>query len=516
MQAGRLRIAGMSGRIAVPAIFVSGLHLYLASGGCANPTTPVVWEASLACTPEKPDALVLNAGDAFQGTYWYTLLKWNIIQKFINMLPNDVHAIGNHEFDDGIAGLAPYLAALQAPVVVANIDTSKEPTLSGLYKPHVVLERKGRKIGVIGVTTPETATSSNSQGVIFSDPVEAVKREADILHKQGVDIIIVLSHCGLNVDKKMAKDVGENVDIIVGGHSHSLLWNGESPSNESISGPYPVTVEAKERPGHKVLVVTASAFTKYLGNITVYFSKDGELQSYEGTPVFLNRSIPEDPKIKEAMQPYKDELYSLVNEVVGFAHDDLISEPCGSKECAIGDIIADAYLTTVQERNVSDIPHVTFILRNMIRGSIAGGEINRGAVINVLPFTNKVVTVQIEGRHLLEALHRCMTSYWREKPFNGPWMPQVAGMQVILNTTDRTVVSAMVKEGDEFKPIDPKRKYQVVTLLFLTRGGNGFTMFRDNHHNLTHIGEDAKIVEDYIKKVTPLTPKIDNRLVIVN
>jgi 2',3'-cyclic-nucleotide 2'-phosphodiesterase (5'-nucleotidase family) len=71
-------------------------------------------------------------------------------------------AIGNHEFDDGVEGLAPYLEALQAPVVAANIDTSKEPTLKDLYKPHVVLERKGRKIGIIGLITPETAVSDIS------------------------------------------------------------------------------------------------------------------------------------------------------------------------------------------------------------------------------------------------------------------------------------------------------------------------------------------------------------------
>lgn len=464
---------------------------------------------------EKPDALVLNAGDTFQGTYWYTLLKWNLMQKFINMLPNDVHAIGNHEFDDGIVGLAPYLAALHAPVVAANLDTSNEPSLNGLYQPHVVLERKGRKIGIIGLTTVETATSSNSQAVIFTDPIEAVKKEADILTQQGVDIIIVLSHCGLDVDKKIAAKVGENIDIIVGGHSHSLLWNGKSPSNESTSGPYPVMVEATQKPGHKVVVVTASAFTKYLGNVTAYFNGEGELQSFEGAPIYLNRSIPEDPQIKEVLQPYKEEMYTLVNEVIGFADGDLLADTCGAQECTIGDFVAAAFMDAVLDRNVSDIPHVTFLLRNMIRGSIEGGEINRGAVINVLPFTNKVVTVQIQGRYLLEALQRCLTSFWRESPFNGPWMPQVAGMQVTLNTTDKSVVSVLVKEDEVFSPLDPDREYQLVTIHFLIRGGNGFTMIKENYHNLTYIGEDAKIVENYMKKVTPVTPSLDGRITIV-
>lgn len=67
-----------------------------------------------------------------------------------------LQAIGNHDFDDGPQGLAPYLSALKAPVVAANMDTSKEPSLQNLYKPHVVIERGGRKIGVIGLITPDT------------------------------------------------------------------------------------------------------------------------------------------------------------------------------------------------------------------------------------------------------------------------------------------------------------------------------------------------------------------------
>ncbi|CAH2238888.1 jg13696 [Pararge aegeria aegeria] len=242
---------------------------------------------------EKPGALLLNAGDTFQGTYWYTLLKWNITQKFINMLPNDAHTIGNHEFDDGVAGVAPYLAALQAPVVVANIDTRLEPSLNGLYKPHIVLKRRGRNIGIIGLITTETKSSSNPEKVKFLDPIATVQREAQILTDEGVDIIIVLSHCGLEVDKKIASSVGENIDLIIGGHSHSLLWNGNSPSKEFVAGPYPVLVKTEANPQHEVLIVTAACFTKYLGNLTVYFDQKGNLKDFSGEPVFLNRSIPE-------------------------------------------------------------------------------------------------------------------------------------------------------------------------------------------------------------------------------
>ncbi|CAK1590241.1 unnamed protein product [Parnassius mnemosyne] len=470
-----------------------------------------------ALLKEKNNTLLLNAGDVFQGTYWYTLMKWNVTQKFINLLPHDVHTIGNHEFDDGVAGLAPYLATLRAPVVVANIDTSAEPTLDGLYKPHVILKKKGRKIGIIGLATPETKTSSNPEDVKFLDPVTATKKEVELLTKEGVDIIIVLSHCGLEVDKKIAKTVGENIDIIVGGHSHSLLWNGEVPTKEHVSGPYPIVITPDTNPDHKVLVVTASSFSKYLGNITVFFDRKGDLVDFSGTPVFLNRSIPEDPEIKALLKPYTEKLHSLVREVVGYANEDLLDSKCGSQECALGNLVADAFFDATNELKVSNLPHVSFILRNMMRGSLAKGEITRGAIINTMPFSNKVFTFAIPGRYLLDVFKMCMTNYYVAKPFNGPWMPHVAGLRLTMNLTQGVSIVAQVKEGAEFKDLNPDREYQVSTLGFLVRtSSNEFEVLIRHGRNMTVVGKDSDILENYIRKTSPIIPVLDNRLTVIN
>ncbi|XP_023948199.2 apyrase [Bicyclus anynana] len=469
-----------------------------------------------ALLKEKPGALLLNAGDTFQGTYWYTLLKWNITQKFINLLPNDAHTIGNHEFDDGIEGLAPYLAALKAPVVVANIDTSLEPSLAGLYQPHIVLKRRGRKIGIIGLITTETRTSSNPEKVKFLDPIAVVQREAQILTDKGVDIIIVLSHCGLEVDKKIASTVGENIDVIVGGHSHSLLWNGKSPSNEYISGPYPVLVKTDSQPDHEVLIVTAACFTKYLGNLTVYFDQKGNLKEFSGEPVFLNRSIPEDPEAMALLKPYTEKLRYLVEEKLGYVTDNFIAKDCGLQECAIGDFIADAWLDSAKNMKVSNLTHVAFLLRNMMRGSIPKGDITRGEVINVLPFTNTVITFALKGKYLIEAFRNCMSNYWVAKPFHGPWMPQVAGLRLTLNLTTNLTIDVSVKEGDEYVPLDPEKEYQVTTLSFICKGGNGFDMLKNEGRNKITVGRDSDIVENYVRQRSPIVPTLDNRLIVIN
>lgn len=478
---------------------------------------PRLFHEIMTLKNKYPDALVLDAGDTFQGTYWYTILKWNVTQHFINMLPNDAHALGNHEFDDGIAGLVPYLKALKAPAVAANIDTSKEPTMNGLYKPHIIIERNGRKIGIIGVITTDTALSSNPQKVIFTDPLKAVQREAEFLNDQGVNIIIVLSHCGLDVDRVMAKTVGNYVDIIVGGHSHSLLWNGESPSKEEISGSYPVLIDYETNPDHKVLIVTASAFTKYLGNITTYFDRNGELRSFDGIPVFLNRSIPEDPKVKELMNPIAEELHSFVNEWVGYTDEEMLLEPCGSRECCQGNLVADALFDSGKEIP-SDLSKVAIILRSNMRASIPKGNITRGTVINVLPFNNNVMSFILRGQYLREAIDRTLTNYWVKKPFVGPWIPHVAGLKLVLNTTSESAESILVKEGAEYQPLNPDKDYRVIALDFYLRGGSGFKMIQNHFHDAKLVGPIAKVVEDYIRKKSPIRPDelLENRILLVS
>lgn len=104
-------------------------------------------------------------------------------------------------------------------------------------------------------------------------------------------IIIVLSHCGLDVDVEMAKTLGANVNLIVGGHSHTLLYNGQPPNNEISRGPYPVIVEREN--DRKILIVQASAYTKFLGNLTVWYDHNGDIQNWEGNPIYLDSNIPE-------------------------------------------------------------------------------------------------------------------------------------------------------------------------------------------------------------------------------
>ncbi|XP_052739064.1 apyrase [Bicyclus anynana] len=466
---------------------------------------------------KKPNSILLNAGDSFQGTYWYTLLKWNVTQEFMNLLEHDAHAIGNHEFDDGPEGLAPYLRALKAPVLAANMDSSKEPVLQGLYKGHIIIERKKRKIGIIGLITQDTKILSSAGNVEFTDPLEAVKHESEALNEKGVDIIIVLSHCGLDVDKLIAQNAGKYVDIIVGGHSHSLLWNGPAPSGEDVAGPYPVFVQSSANKKHKVVIVQASAYTKYMGNLIVYFDYRGNFVKWEGGPIFLDRNEPEDLDIKARLAPYAALVHSAEQQVIGESKKTLHFEDCVFGECALGDLLVDA-LSEYAKSLRPELHYIAFMQRGNIKSTIPSGQITKGVTFELLPFNDRVEVFELQGKDILLALERGVSNAWAFDPFKGPFVLQVSGLQVTYNVSlpeGQRVTSAYVGNSrDSNVALDPSIYYHVTAPAYLADGGDGFTMFKEGKKNVDVVGRDQKVLETYIEKHSPIDVSTDGRIVI--
>lgn len=116
--------------------------------------------------------------------------------------------------------------------------------------------------------------------------------EAAKLKAQGANIIIVLSHCGYDVDKTIADKAGAEIDVIVGSHSHTFLYTGDNPPGpDAPRGDYPTIVNHSS--GHKVLIVQAGAYAKYVGNLTVFFDAEGNVADYEGAPLYMSHDVPE-------------------------------------------------------------------------------------------------------------------------------------------------------------------------------------------------------------------------------
>lgn len=188
-------------------------------------------------------------------------------------------------------GLIPFVQNSTYPIVTCNLDLSKQENLAATKLLNsTILTVNGVKIGIIGYLTLETKIISTAENVIFLDEVESIRREVKKLKEQGVNIFIALGHSGFEVDKKIAREV-EDIDIVIGGHTNTFLYNGKQPDSEVPEGLYPTEVEQKS--GRKAYVVQAYAYTKYLGNFTVTFDREGEVSHISGNPVLVDSSIEE-------------------------------------------------------------------------------------------------------------------------------------------------------------------------------------------------------------------------------
>ncbi|XP_060521912.1 protein 5NUC-like [Cylas formicarius] len=472
-----------------------------------------------------PPVLYLNAGDTFVGTSWFSVFTWNISSAFINILEPDALSLGNHEFDLTVGTLAPFVDAVKSPILAANLDLTGEPSLSKVKKS-VILEVSGWQVGIIGYLTPETIKISSVGSIKFEDEVEAIKRESTNLQSLGVNIIIALGHSGYLTDQKIAEEV-ELVDVVIGGHSNTFLWNGKQPDYEPVEDPYPKIITQKS--GKKVPVVQAYAYTKYLGVLNVTFDDKGDLISFAGQPILLESSIPQDEDVLALLDVYRPKIDALNEEEVGVSKVILDGSDavCRRGECNLGNLITDAlvsYVVTVSPEQWTAAPLGLYNgggIRNTIDVTSSNGKITRGDLLGVLPYGNQVVQKTLKGVDLIRALEQGArgngeTSYGE--------FPQVSGMKVVLDMSKppySRVVSVKVRCGlclvPIYEPLDPHKNYTLVTSSFLSDGGDGITALRDNFldkkvHDLT----DIDTVAWYIRKYSPVYPEVQGRITFVN
>ncbi|XP_058838568.1 apyrase-like [Topomyia yanbarensis] len=472
---------------------------------------------------ERTNPMYFNAGDNFQGTLWYNMHRWNATVEFLNMLPADAMTLGNHEFDHGLDGIIPFMERINSPVLLANVDNSDEPRF-GNYRKSMVVERNGRKIGIIGVIlrNMNELTAAGSTGkLVFEDEVETVKAEAEVLKQQGIDIILVLSHCGLDTDREIAAHAGPEIDIIIGGHSHTFLYTGEHGGIPGLAvDQYPVVVT--QQGGHKVLIVQAAAYTKLVGDIVLFFDEAGIIQRWEGNPIYLSTSVVPDPEIVQALIPWKQAIDEAGGRRIGSTSVNLLKSSCGYGECNLGSFVADSMVAAFIP--LAEPGHWTYAAIGVIavgglRVNMFKGDISYMNLIEVLPFENMLVCVELRGDRVLSMLEYAVEKARDEDRFNAANMLQVSGLRVVYNVTNpvgQRVLAVEVLCYDcmvpKYESLQALKYYRVVTNSFIAGGGDGFTVFPQYGRNTLNGPIDVDAFEKYIKEHSPVMQGIDGRI----
>lgn len=431
---------------------------------------------------ENPGGVILlAAGDMFQGTPVSNIFRGKPVLEMMNMLGFDAMTLGNHEFDWGRAVLADMMAQARFPIVSANIRDRKGFCLQGT-KPFVIVERKGVKLAIIGLATPETAYATKPDNVAdltFLDPMQALPEVIGEARRKGASIIVLLTHLGLGEDKKVAATV-PGIDIIVGGHTHTVVTD-------------PVVVG-------KTIITQAGYNGLYLGVLELTVdektgammaaTKRGELRRVSAGP-----DDGFDSGIKQLADSYGKAIKSRFEQVVGETAVNLTRRADG--ESVLGNAVADA----MKAASGADMA-----IQNSggIRAEIPAGKITMEQIYTVLPFDNELITMDMAGSDIVSLFERVV----RERKD----MLQVSGGKVVftLDGPDGAEVSEVSING---QPVDRSRIYRVATNDFLSAGGDDFKEFLKGRHVVFKgVLRDAFV--DYVRANSPVPAPKDGRIIV--
>ncbi len=450
------------------------------------------------------NVLLLNAGDNFQGSLFYTTYKGTVEAEMLNAMKFDAMTVGNHEFDDSEDGLAGFLDKVQFPVVTANVVATAASKIGDRVKPSIVLEVGGQTIGIVGAVANDTAElATPGPNITIAEDVAKISEQVQKLKQDGVDKIIALTHVGYPRDLEFIAKIPD-VDVVVGGHSHTLLSN----TDQKAEGPYPTLVDNPG--GYKVPVVQAGQYSKYIGDLKVVFDDNGVVKESKGDPILVDSSFKPDEATLKRIDELKAPIEALKAKVVGTSEGPIEGDRkiCRVKECSMGNLVADATLARVKDQGVT----IAFANSGGLRSSIDGGDVSMGEVLTVLPFQNTVATFQLKGEDIRAALENGVSQI---DDGAGRFM-QVSGMKYSFDRSKPAgsrVVSVEVKEGDAFVPLDPAKTYIVAANNYVRTGGDGFKVFATKAINAYDFGPNLEeAVAAYITANSPYKPYTDGRI----
>jgi len=470
-------------------------------GGAARLVTAI---ADRRQALEGGNVLLLNGGDNFQGSLFYTTYKGAVEAEFLNQMKFDAMTVGNHEFDDGEEALVPFLDVIEFPVLSANVAASASSKVGDRIKPSMVIEVGGEKIGIVGAVTNDTPEiASPGPNILIADDIKTITAEVEKLKAEGINKIIALTHVGYPRDKEMIAKI-PGVDVVVGGHSHSLLSN----TDEKAEGPYPTMIDNPE--GYQVPVTQAASYSKYLGEFSVTFDDNGVVKEAKGDPILLDSSIIPDEGVLARIKELGAPIEELKTKIVSASTKDIDGsrDTCRAGECEMGNLVTDAMLDRVGDQGV------TIAIQNGggLRASIDSGEITMGEVLGVLPFQNTLATFELKGSDVVAALENGVSQVEE----GAGRFAQVAGLRYTFDKAAEAgsrIVSVEVKKGDGFEPIDPEAVYSVATNNYMRGGGDGYSVFDSGGMNAYDFGPGLEqVVADYLAKNNPYTPFTEGRV----
>ncbi|MDX6610985.1 MAG: 5-nucleotidase / UDP-sugar diphosphatase [Blastocatellia bacterium] len=434
---------------------------------------------------DSPHTLFLLAGDTISPSVESITYKGRQMIDAWNLSGLDFATFGNHEFDFGPEVLRERIGESKFKWLGANVvDKTSGQTFANTSE-FIIREFEGVKIGFFGLTLPETkVTSRPGDDVDILDPCTTATRIVPQIRARGAQVVIALTHLSMQEDKQLARCSG--VDLILGGHEHSLL--------ESMAGHAPI------------LKMTADA--REMGRIDLNISKTtGQVQSIDWKVIEITDELPSDTQFVALERKYG----SLLNELarrVGHTNVELEARSGvgRTRETNTGDFVADAF------RNAT-LSDVAIMNGGSIRADdvLKPGDLTRRDVLSLLPFKNRVIKMELSGATLRAALeHGVARSAEDAEPGR---FPQVSGMRYVFDATRKpgSRITSLTVNG---RPLDDRKTYTLATTDYVAGGGDGYEMLKSGRLLIAPAqGQfDSDVLQKAISSVRAIAPKTDGRI----
>ena len=436
---------------------------------------------------ENPNVLMLDAGDTLHGQPIATLSQGESIVKILNLMGIDAFTPGNHDFNYGFARLQELEKMMNFPIVSANVmdKSGKE-----VFKPYVIKEMDGFKVGIFGLSTPETSYKTNPKNVEtidFTDTIAAAKKAVEALEKENVDVIIALSHLGLDQGDDTSDKVAEavdGIDLVIDVHSHTTLEEGRMVKN--------------------TLIASTGEYDKAFGIVTLKIA-NGEVteKSAKLMAAADTKDIVPHPDVVALLADIDKGLNEILSEKIGTSTVmlDGARENVRTKETNFGQLVADAMLDATGAE-------VALTNGGGIRASIEAGDITKNHIVTSFPFGNYLVTKEVKGKDIKAALEHGLSKY----PEQNGGFPHVAGITFTFNTANPagSRVSDLMVGGS---PVDMEKAYLFVTNDFMAAGGDDYTMLKP-YATVNEYAAFDEILVNYIKKMGTISTTLVPRMTV--
>lgn len=444
--------------------------------------------------------LAIDAGDIFQGTPYFEEYHGTTDIECLNKAGYDIYTVGNHEFDDGSENLAHALKLAKFDVISANLDVSNMPQLSAIIKPSVVKTIAGERIGFVGVITPSLSDVSSNLGPVKlkatgADWMHPVQNEITKLKAQGINKIILVSHCGIELEKQMAEALPD-VDAIIGGHSHTRL---DKPAI------------VKHEDGSLCLVVQTGSYGRALGRLNLVFDRSGRvvLSKTQYHLINITDRIFDDPDVKAYITEKGKPFANLSCEIAGFAeaHFDnrFRNYPCDSP---IGDLVCDAIASAGKQYGAT----ISLQNRGGIRSWIDPGPISCAKVRELLPFNNRLKIATVTGEALMAALENSVSGIL------GARFLDVHGLKVAYDPgkePGHRIIFAYAQNKDgHWEKIESAKHYRIALNDYSFNGGECYD-FKKASDIVTTDKKLSYFFQQYLEQEKRIRPAVPSRLVAV-